>query len=193
MRFERVGLASASAIGGAIMLFACLAAMSGCATPETIEGQNWAGSPATPLSETYTPQQAMRKDVDGWVMLRCVAGPEHRATGCVVIAEFPLGMGFGDAAMRMTDNIRAADASSFAELGARVPVVGERFDMPLVFCEANHPSCAAQKHREVIAFKMQEVPVERLVGARRCAEAIAAADQIGQPAFVRFIASRCAT
>jgi hypothetical protein len=164
-------------------VIACFAALSGCAT-DTVEGANWVGPRTAPPDQAYAPSEAMRHNIEGWAMLLCVAGEGQMATHCVPLAETPPGWGFGDAAMRMRNNLRGADTHSF---GGHVPKVGESFKIPVVFCPPlKAATCAAEMHAQIAAFSNQIHSVAALAAAGKCAEASAAVDAMGQSAFTDY-------
>ncbi len=166
-----------------------LTVLSGCVAPAMVEGRNWVDGPQASRAATY-PERALRQEVDGWAVLRCVAGPEHRVENCVLIAESPQGFGFGEIGLGMQGGMRAVDASVFH---GHVPVEGEWFSFPVRFChEGPSAPCEARLNEELMAFFAEMHPIERLSQAGRCSEAIDAAEKVGQPSFVRIIEQQCA-
>ncbi len=66
------------------------------------------------------PRAAQRQGIGGQVALNCLIGVDYAAE-CVVASETPTGMGFGDAALRVSRSFRAqpALADGSASIGAR--------------------------------------------------------------------------
>jgi len=60
--------------------------------------RKWAGSPAGP----YRPEHAYRIGVRGVAVLDCKTTPDGALSDCLVANEYPMGFGFGDAALLMS-------------------------------------------------------------------------------------------
>ncbi len=165
-------------------------ALGGCASePERVLGANFAGPRETPSGQEFTPEGAIRHGVAGWVVLRCVTGADMSAEKCFVIVETPEGWGFGQAALRTTGGVRVRDAQSF---GGHVPVPGEPFNLPVVFCPPDKPACPAETRATIAVFEPQMRQAIRLMGAKDCAGAVRVADAAGVPFFTRLITAQCA-
>ncbi len=174
---------------GAVALAAAI--LGGCGTPETIKGENWAGVRETPRGHELTPEAAIRKEVAGWAVLRCVAGPDVTATKCVVLAETPIGWGFGKAALRGAAGVKVTDATHFA--GGNMPALGEVFNLPFIFCPPSKASCESDARAAIAAFMPQEQAAERAVRSGDCATAARIAAATGVESFPALVASACAS
>jgi len=179
----------AHAIWRFLAIIGSSAVLVACGTPEQVVSNNWDGALSTPPGQEHTPPEALRRGVEGWALLQCVAGEEHQATQCILLVETPQGWGFGEAALRMQDGLRARDVSSY---GGTVPKPGEIFYIPVMFCPANDPiNCQPRLKQQVIAFNAQNAQVRALIRAGNCTQAQAAADQLGQPHYSSVIAAAC--
>jgi hypothetical protein len=67
----------------------------------------WTSKPTSSRLEQLYPSRARQAEVDGQATLRCTVLPDARAA-CSVLYEAPLGYGFGSAALRAADSLRAA-------------------------------------------------------------------------------------
>jgi pimeloyl-ACP methyl ester carboxylesterase len=165
-------------------------ALCGCASePERVAGANFAGPQETPSGQEITPEKAIRHEVAGWVILRCVAGADLSAEKCFVIAETPEGWGFGRAALRTSAGVRVRDARSF---GGHVPAPGETFNLPVVFCPPTKAACASETQATIAVFDPQMRQAIRLLGAKDCPGAVRVANAAGVPYFARLITAECA-
>lgn len=69
----------------------------------------WTSKPTSNRLEQLYPARARQAEVDGQATLRCTVLPDARAA-CSVLYEAPLGYGFGTAALRAADSLRAASS-----------------------------------------------------------------------------------
>jgi hypothetical protein len=164
-------------------------ALNACDTPEQVRSPNWTGPRETPAGREYTPERAVRRNVAGWALLQCHAGPRQTSTGCVVLAEAPAGWGFGDSALRMSEGVSPRVASA----GFSLPKEGGLFREPILFCPPDDTTCPARMRPEIAAFTASARLIEAQVRAGRCGEAKSAAAALGQPRFEAYLASWCAT
>jgi hypothetical protein len=168
-----------------------LIAVTGCGTPEQVEGANWIGAMSTPKGMEHYPPAAMRRQVTGVALLRCTMGPASEARDCIVIAETPSGWGFAQAALGMTDQIRAVSGKA---MGTVPPPPGRTFFMPVNFCLPDHTdNCVAEKSQVYRALAAEAGYVEGLINRRQCAEAAARAASLAQPLLSDFVAANCRT
>ena len=163
---------------------------AGCSTPERVVGPNWAGPAETPGGREFTPAAASARNVAGWVVLHCVIAEGQAARKCSVLAEMPEGWGFGQAALETSTQTKIQNADSFA--GAHVPVPGEGFNLPVVFCPPEQgANCPQEAHAHIAAFVVQIPAVNRLMQARDCPAAAASAAATGVQPFARMVAAAC--
>jgi len=174
-----------------IIVAAALALLvSACGTPEKIEGDNWAGPHETPGGRELTPEAAIRRGIAGWVLLQCVAGPQITAEKCFVIAETPEGWGFGAGALRGAADVKVTSAQHFA--GGHIPVPGESFQLPFVFCPPTKPDCPLQTRATIAAFLPQVAAVRRALRVADCPTANRLAADTGLGGFEGLVARSCA-
>ena len=87
-------MAQSKALAAALMVILAIASAAKAEEPGSAE------------VERYYPEQAQREEVEGAVDLRCVVTPEGRVTDCTVEREAPPGLGFGEAAIRLSSQFR---------------------------------------------------------------------------------------
>jgi TonB family protein len=83
------------------------------------------------ISRVY-PTEALRKQLDGHVMLQCTVDTEGYLFNCVVREETPAGSGFGNAALEITAYIRMTPATSLG-----LPTASS-VEVPINFLLPNH-------------------------------------------------------
>jgi protein TonB len=76
-----------------------------------LTGMVWLQRPSSQDFNRYYPQRAMEREQEGRVVLDCLVSADGRIA-CSVISEDPTGWGFGDAAIRISRNFRAAAQTS---------------------------------------------------------------------------------
>ncbi len=164
--------------------------LSGCGTPEQINGANWSGSLESARGREFTPERAIRRQISGWALLSCAAGENLSVKDCVVFGEYPQSQGFGDAALRMQSNLKAQDATQF---GGHQPKPGERLLFPISFCQPDREAECAQIKTDREAYRQKLIMIEEFVQAGRCDAAQEAAAETGQPLIMPVVAKACAT
>ena len=166
--------------------------VAGCASePERILGDNWAGLRETPSGQEFTPEQANLRGIAGWAVIRCTARADMGAENCFILVETPAGWGFGAAALRTVQLMKAKDASSFP--GQHVPIPGEPFNLPVVFCPpAKVANCQADAHGEITNFIAQVGMIQRALRANDCATAVSTATATGIASVAQRSVGQCA-
>jgi TonB family protein len=104
-----------------------LAAFGAAGFAEGDRPADWVAKPTAEMMADYYPDEAVDKSVSGTAVVVCTTNPDTRLTGCTVDEEFPIGMGFGGATVRMAEaefRIRPATVNGKPEAGgtARIPV-----------------------------------------------------------------------
>jgi hypothetical protein len=80
--------------------------LAGCIViPEQVRGDNWVGPVQSTKETSFYPARALRLKKTGKVVLSCVAEQGGRLQDCRVRFEYPKGLGFGDAALKMYGSI----------------------------------------------------------------------------------------
>jgi periplasmic protein TonB len=80
-------------------------------TPAVLTGMVWLQRPSSQDFSRYYPPRALEREQEGRVMLDCLVDGSGRIS-CTVISEDPDGWGFGEAALRISRNFRAAAQTS---------------------------------------------------------------------------------
>lgn len=138
-----------SRIRHGVMLGGLCVSLAAC-SHETIQGNNWIGPATIPRGREITPEAAMRDDVAGWAMLNCAVVENNRTGDCQIVADFPQGMGFGAAALKLQNGMDVTRDENFGRL-ARSP--GKRFFVPVVFCPSGTADwCPPQMKAAAITF-----------------------------------------
>jgi protein TonB len=96
-------------------------------TPAVLTGMVWLQRPSSQDFNRYYPSRAMEREQEGRVVLDCLVSADGRIA-CTVISEDPTGWGFGDAAIRISRNFRAA-----AQTADGRPTSGGRTRVPITF------------------------------------------------------------
>lgn len=83
----------------------------------------WQERPTAQHFARYFPPRALEASVSGAAMLSCLVNA-HRELECVVESETPAGYGFGEAALRLSENFRLAPQTAYGQdtIGGRVRV-----------------------------------------------------------------------
>lgn len=102
------------------------AAMAGAAVAQSTN-PDWLTPPSGEAMAKYYPDEAIDRSVSGRVVLVCLTRLDTRVEGCEVVEEAPIGMGFGDAALRMAKaEFRLKPATENGK-----PVAGSSVRLPL--------------------------------------------------------------
>jgi hypothetical protein len=166
-----------------------LASLAACGTPETVAGDSWRGPAAVPTGAEYTPPAALRRGIEGWALLRCIASAAHRPVDCAVLGEQPAGVGFGDAALRLAPNLTTEHRPG---PGGKALSPGDAVLMPVAFCQPVENSRCAEVNQAMHAFAAHADQVTALLDAGHCREARTEAAAAAQPGLTRFVEERCA-
>jgi hypothetical protein len=172
---------------GLALVLPLLIGLTACGGPEIVEGSNWQGPVATPSGAEFTPQRAMRRRVEGWAAVQCANGPDRRPTNCFVLGEWPMGMDFGAAALKLAPN--TTTETNYYRADPRVPI-GGAIILPVMFCQPAGSNCPALRQQRD-TFAERAVDAEAAAGKGDCAQARAVAADQAQPGLARFIAARC--
>jgi TonB family protein len=103
--------------------------LAGAAAAQVVTNPDWARRPSAAEMSSYFPDEAVDKSISGRAVIRCVVPLSGRLEDCTVISEFPAGMGFGEAAVRMA---RREFLMKPALIDGK-PVGGESVTIPLKF------------------------------------------------------------
>jgi periplasmic protein TonB len=87
----------------------------------------WLQRPSSQDFNRYYPQRAVQREQEGRVVLDCIVSADGRIA-CTVASEEPSGWGFGEAALRISRNFRAAAQTSDGR-----PTSGGRTRVPITF------------------------------------------------------------
>lgn len=86
----------------------------------------WIARPSGSQMVDLYPKGARRAGARGYVVLSCIVGKDHRVSDCRVIEETPVGMGFGEATLRLSQSFRMkqfdADGKPTSGASIRVPI-----------------------------------------------------------------------
>ncbi len=96
-------------------------------TPRILTNVTYLERPDPEQFVTLYPPRAMAEDVQGRVMLDCIAGSNGRIS-CTVVSEDPPGYGFGEASLRVSRYFRIAPQTSDGRSTA-----GERLRLPIAW------------------------------------------------------------
>lgn len=96
-------------------------------TPAVLTGMVWLQRPSSQDFNRYYPQRALDREQEGRVVLDCLVDANGRIS-CTVASEDPSGWGFGEAALRISRNFRAAAQTSDGR-----PTSGGRTRVPISF------------------------------------------------------------
>lgn len=87
-----------------LFLAAALGAASatvGAVAQEADRDPDWLRRPSASAIAEYYPDDAIDKSLSGRVKLLCIAATDGFVKDCVVVSESPVGLGFGEAALKM--------------------------------------------------------------------------------------------
>jgi protein TonB len=96
-------------------------------TPSVLTGMVWLQRPSSQDFNRYYPTRAQEREQEGRVVLDCLVSADGRIA-CTVASEDPSGWGFGEAALRIARNFRAAVQTSDGR-----PTSGGRTRVPISF------------------------------------------------------------
>lgn len=96
-------------------------------TPAMLTGMVWLQRPSSQDFNRYYPTRAMEREQEGRVVLDCIVSADGRIA-CTVVSEDPSGWGFGEAAIRISRNFRAAAQTSDGRA-----TTGGRTRVPITF------------------------------------------------------------
>ena len=99
-----------------------------CPSPAALTGTNWMRKPSGEDILRFYPERASRMEVNGRATLECTFAETGLLTACAVGKEEPSGMGFGDAALKMSRLFRSAPVSADGK-----PVAGQHVSVPITF------------------------------------------------------------
>ena len=107
--------------------------LSGCVViPEQIHGDDWVGPAQSAKEASFYPARALRMKKTGKVLLNCFLEQDGRLNDCRVRFEYPKGLGFGDAALKMHGSI-VIPMSQVAMANANVGEDHDRVSIPVSF------------------------------------------------------------
>lgn len=92
-----------------------------------IANPRWLARPTDADYERYFPRAAWAQGVEGAISLDCLVDAEGRLS-CQVMGEHPVGMGFGEAAVRISRHFRMAPQTAFGQ-----PTAGGRYRLRIPF------------------------------------------------------------
>jgi protein TonB len=72
------------------------------AAPSVITRPDWLRQPSADQLAREYPDRALRLDREGRVQLSCTVAADGKVNNCSVTSETPTGMGFGEAALKLT-------------------------------------------------------------------------------------------
>lgn len=96
-------------------------------TPAMLTGMVWLQRPSSQDFNRFYPTRAMEREQEGRVVLDCIVSADGRIS-CTVVSEDPSGWGFGEAAIRISRNFRAAAQTSDGRA-----TTGGRTRVPITF------------------------------------------------------------
>lgn len=86
-----------------LLALGLLAGLGATGFAEGDKPADWVAKPTADMMTEYYPEEAVDRSVSGTALLRCKTNADTRLTGCRVEEEFPVGMGFGEATVRMAE------------------------------------------------------------------------------------------
>ena len=116
----------------------------------------------------------------GWVVMKCRVSPSRTLGICAVLHEEPLGLAFGDAAVRLKDGLKIHELGSGPEIYQRVH-----------FCHPESPAACDQARAASAAFTAQLGEIDSMIRFRDCRGASALAREIGEPSIELSVSTRC--
>lgn len=114
-----------------LMVAALLQAAAPAAPPESpplITSPDWIRRPAGEDMARVYPPEAVRKNRSGRATISCVVDATGKVGDCKVLEEFPVGEGFGDAALKLASNFRMRPVTKDGK-----PVAGGIVKVPISF------------------------------------------------------------
>jgi protein TonB len=70
--------------------------------PKVITRENWLRRPSADDMARYYPDGAVRREIAGSATISCAVAVNGTVRNCMVVAETPMGEGFGDAALKLS-------------------------------------------------------------------------------------------
>lgn len=102
-------------------------AVAGSAPEGGSTAPGWLSRPSPDAVLRYYPDEAVDRSVSGRVVVTCRTRLDTRLEGCEIVEEYPVGMGFGDAAIRMAEaefrmKPATVDGKPVAGSAVRIPI-----------------------------------------------------------------------
>jgi TonB family protein len=99
--------------------------------PHVVARPSWLVKPTQAELQWAYPNDALRKNINGFARLGCVVTASGEAVNCQVLSEEPDGAGFGQAALKLTPRFRfqPQTVDGVAVGGANI-VIPVRFEIP---------------------------------------------------------------
>lgn len=125
------------ALGAVVALWLVAGAATG-AERAKITNPDWLERPSGEDFAEHYPNVASRFEIEGRASISCSVDAEGRLVGCVVTAEDPVGLGFGEAALAMSGDFKMRPMAKDG-----VPVDGGTVRIPLRFVLPEGPKAVA--------------------------------------------------
>ena len=88
----------------------------------------WVGIPTASAFKRYYPKEAQKQRISGKAVLDCKVRDDGTLTACVVSEEAPRNMGFGEAALQLSEGFQMKSQTADGR-----PVGGGSVHLPIVF------------------------------------------------------------
>lgn len=96
--------------------------------PRTITQPQWLSMPTAAQMERFVPERAVRTGVSGRAVITCQVRADGRLEACAVVSETPDNIGYGNAAIRLSQYFRMRPRTVNGEA-----VSGARVNIPITF------------------------------------------------------------